>query len=90
MPSAFQSISKRLHAQCFVMKAGTVSLGSGGRNLQLCSDDEYHSAQEIVHGSIVDAVTGDRLICDSGNVRDLRWDRKAEIFEPLPGAKNFV
>jgi hypothetical protein len=35
-------------------------------------------------------VTGDHLICDSGNVRDLRWDRKAGIFEPLPGAENFV
>ena len=35
-------------------------------------------------------MTGDHLICDSGNVRDLRWDRKAGIFEPLPGAKDFV
>jgi hypothetical protein len=39
---------------------------------------------------IVDAVTGDHCIGDAGDLRDFRWDRKSGIFEPLPGAENFV
>ena len=53
-------------------------------------DDEDDPAQQIVDNAIVDAVTGDHLIGDAGDLRDLRWDRKTGIFEPLPGAENFV
>ena len=35
-------------------------------------------------------MTGDHLIGNAGNARDLGWDRKAGIFEPLPGAEDFV
>ena len=35
-------------------------------------------------------MTGDHLIGNAGNTRDLGWDRKAGIFEPLPGAEDFV
>jgi hypothetical protein len=35
-------------------------------------------------------VTGDHIIGDAGYVRDLRRDREAGIFEPLPGAEDFV
>jgi hypothetical protein len=35
-------------------------------------------------------MTGDHLIGNAGNVRDLRRNRKAGIFEPLPGAENLV
>ena len=46
--------------------------------------------QQIVDGAIVDAVTDDHLIGNAGNLRDLGRDRNAGIFEPLPGAENFV
>ena len=35
-------------------------------------------------------MTGDHLIGDAGDPRDLRRDRKTGIFEPLPRAENFV
>ena len=35
-------------------------------------------------------MTGDHLIGNAGNVGDLRRDRKAGVFEPLPVAENFV
>jgi hypothetical protein len=53
-------------------------------------DDEHYPAQQIIHSAIVDAVTGDHLIGNAGNVRDLGRDRKARIFESLPGAQDSV
>ena len=35
-------------------------------------------------------MTGDHLIGNAGNVRDLRRDRRAGIFEPLRGAEDSV
>ena len=35
-------------------------------------------------------MTGDHLIGNAGNVRDLRWDREAGIFEPLREPQDFV
>ncbi len=58
--------------------------------IRVVGDDEQYPAQQIVDGSIVNAMTGDHLICDAGNVRNLRRDRETGIFEPLPGAENFV
>src|SRR5271165_3415405 len=45
---------------------------------------EHGPSQQIVDGSIVDAVTGHHLISYPGQVGDLGWDRKAGIFESLP------
>src|SRR6266404_4295467 len=56
----------------------------------IVGDDEYGPPEQIVDGPIVNAVTGDHLIGNAGNVRDIRRDRKAGIFEPLPGAQNLV
>jgi hypothetical protein len=39
---------------------------------------------------MINAVTRDHLIGNAGNVRDFWWNREAGIFEPLPGAENFV
>ena len=39
---------------------------------------------------IVDAVTGDHLIGNARDVRDLGRDRDAGFLEPLPGTKDFV
>jgi hypothetical protein len=53
-------------------------------------DDEHYPAQQIVDGSIVNAVTGDQMIGNAGNGRDFRQNGKARIFGPLPGGENFV
>jgi hypothetical protein len=53
-------------------------------------DDEYDPTQQIVDGVIVNGVASDHLIGNAGNFRDLGRDRKAGIFEPLPGTENFV
>jgi hypothetical protein len=50
------------------------------------SDDEHDPPEQIVDGTIVNAVTGDHLIGDAGNGRHLARDGKAGIFEPLPGS----
>jgi len=34
--------------------------------------------------------TGDHLIGNTGNLRDLGRDRRPRIFKPLPRAQNFV
>jgi hypothetical protein len=57
---------------------------------RVVGDYENHPAQQIVDGAILYAMTGDHLIGNAGNVRDLRRNRKAGIFEPLPGAENFI
>jgi len=69
---------------------GKPSLQEAAVEIRVVGDDEHYLAQQIVDGSIVNAVTRDHLIGNAGNLRDLRWDRKAGIFEPLPGAENFV
>jgi hypothetical protein len=33
---------------------------------------------------VVDAMTGDDLIGNADDLRDLRWDGKPGIFEPVP------
>jgi hypothetical protein len=58
--------------------------------ISFAGDDEHYPAQQIVDGTIINAVTGNHLIGDVGNRRDLGWDRKTGIFEPLPGAENVV
>ena len=56
----------------------------------MVGDDEDAPAKQIGDGCIVDAVTGDHLIGNAGDFCDLARDRKAGIFEPLPGAENLV
>jgi hypothetical protein len=60
--------------------------------VELCmvGDDEHDPTQKIIDGVFVDAVTGDHQIGNAGNFRDLGWDGKAGIVEPLPRAENFV
>ena len=53
-------------------------------------DDKDNPLQQIVDGSIVNAVTGDHLIGNAGNLRDLGRDRKLRIFKPLPETENPV
>ncbi len=72
--------------------------GEGGKpflqeaavEIRVVGDDEHYPAQQIVDGSIIDAVTGDHLIANTGDLRDLGRDRESGIFEPLPGAQDFV
>jgi hypothetical protein len=47
------------------------------------------SAKQIVD-AFVKPVTGDHLIGDAGNPRDLRWAWRVRIFEPLRRAENLV
>jgi hypothetical protein len=53
-------------------------------------NDEYHPVQQIVDGAIVNALAGDHRIGNAGDLRDFRRDRKARMFEPFPGAEDFV
>jgi hypothetical protein len=89
MPSAFQSISKRLHAQCFV-EGGKSFLQEAAVEIRMMGNDEDDPAKQIIDGAIVDALTGDHLIGNAGDLDDFRRDRKAGIFEPFPSAENFV
>jgi hypothetical protein len=73
---------RREHRNPFLQEAAV--------EIRMMGDHEHHPAQQIVDGSIVDAVTGDHLIGDAGNGRDVRRDGKAGIFEPLPGAQDSV
>jgi hypothetical protein len=47
-------------------------------------------AKQIIDSLFVDPMAGDHLIGDAGDLRDLRWDRKAGVFQPLPGAENLI
>jgi hypothetical protein len=58
--------------------------------IRMMGDDEDDPAKQIIDGAFVNPVTGDHLIGNAGDFRYLRRDRKTEIFEPLPGAKNLV
>src|SRR6202035_2236129 len=51
---------------------------------------KHYPVEQITDGEIVDTRVGGHLIGNPGHVGDLRSDRKAGIFEPLPGAENFV
>ena len=74
----------------FCGEGGKPFLQEAAIEIRIVGDDEHDPAEQIVDGVIVNAVTGDHLIGNAGNFRDLRWDRKAGIFEPLPGTENFV
>src|SRR4029077_20988831 len=71
-------------------EGGEPSLQEAAVERGVVGDDEHYRAEQIVHGPIIYALTSDHLIGNAGNVRDFWWDRKAGIFEPLPGAENFV
>ena len=58
--------------------------------IRIMRDDEDNPVEQIVDGSIVDAVTGDHLIGNAGDLRDLGRDARARIFQPFPGAENFI
>ena len=60
--------------------------------IEICivGDYEDYSIEQIVDGTFVNVVTGYHLIGNAGNFGDFRRDRNAGIFEPLPGAENFV
>src|SRR6266404_57261 len=80
------------------MAARPVFRGEGGKpSLQeapvergVVSDNEHSPPEQILDHSIINALTGDHLIGNAGNVGDLRRDRKAGAFEPFPGAEDFV
>jgi hypothetical protein len=69
---------------------GKPSLQEAAIKIRVVGYDKHHSAQQIVDDSVVDAMTGDHLIGNAGDLRDLGGDGKAGIFEPLPGAENSV
>jgi hypothetical protein len=48
------------------------SLQGAAIEIRIVGDDEHYAAQQIVYGAIVDPVTGDHLIGDAGDLRDLR------------------
>ena len=74
----------------FRSKGGKPFFQEAAVERSVVGDDEHDLLQQIVDGLIVDPLTGDHLIGNAGDVRDLRRDRAAGIFEPLPGAKDFV
>ena len=69
---------------------GKPSLQESTVEIRVVSDYENYPAQQLVDGAIVDAVTGDHLVGNAGDLRDLGWDRNAGIFEPFPAAENSV
>jgi hypothetical protein len=71
-------------------EGGEPSLQETAVERGVVGDDEHYPPEQIVDGSIINAVTRDHLVGNAGNVRDFWWDREAGIFEPLPGAENFV
>ena len=74
----------------FRREDGEPFLQEAAIEIRVMGNDEHCPVQQIVDGTIVNAATGDHLIGDAGNVRDLRRDQKTGIFEPLPGAENFI
>src|SRR5689334_16710948 len=58
--------------------------------IRMMGYDQHHPAQQIIDGTVIDAVPGDHLIGDAGNPGDLRREGSAGIFEPFPRAENFV
>jgi len=72
--------------------------GEGGKSffqeaaieIRIVGDEEHYPAKQIADSGIINPATSDHLIGDAGNSRDLGRDRETGIFEPLPGAENFV
>jgi hypothetical protein len=57
---------------------------------RIVGHDEHGPPEQIVHGTIIHALTGDYLIGDPGQAGDFRRNQKAGIFEPFPGTKDLV
>src|SRR6516165_1520814 len=74
----------------FCGKGRKASLQEAAIEIGVVGDNEDHSPQEIVDTVIVDALTGDHLVGNAGDLDDLSWDRKTRIFEPLPAAQNSI
>jgi len=74
----------------FRREDGEPFLQEAAIEIRIVGDDEHYPVEQTVDGGIVNAVTCDHLIGNAGHVRNLRWDRNGGIFEPLPGAENFV
>jgi hypothetical protein len=46
--------------------------------IRVVGDDEDNPVEQIVDGSVVDAVTGDHLIGNAADLCDFRRDRRAD------------
>lgn len=64
----------------FISEGGKPFLQEASIEIRVVGDDEDDPIEQIVDGAIVDAMTGDHLIGNTGDLRDLRWDGKAGIF----------
>ena len=71
-------------------KGGKSSLQEAAIEIGVVGDNEHYLVEQMVDGVIVDASTGDHLVCNAGDLDDLGWDRKTRIFEPLPAAQNSI
>jgi hypothetical protein len=71
-------------------KDGNPALQESAVEVGVVGDYKHYPVEQITDGGIVDTLVGGHLIGNPGHVGDLRSDRKAGIFEPLPGAENFV
>ena len=74
----------------FCGEGGKPFLQEAAVEIRIVGDDEHYPAKQIVDSGIVNAMTGNHLIGDAGNACDLRRDRNVRIFQPLPGAEDFV
>src|SRR6516164_1058262 len=90
IPSAFQSISETAASPIFLGEGRKPFLYEPAVERGVVSDQKHNPLQQIVDGLIVDALTGDHLIDDARDVRDLSRNREAGVLEPFPGAKDFV
>src|SRR5215472_6537924 len=71
--------------------------GAGGKSplqeaaieIGVVGDNEHYLVEQIADGGTVDALTGDHLVGNAGDLDDLGWDRKTRIFEPL-AAQNSI
>src|SRR5215472_13556364 len=71
-------------------ESGKSFLHEAAIEIGVVGDNEHYPVEQIVDSVIVDAFTGDHLVGNASNLRDLRRDRDAGVFEPLPGAEDFV
>jgi hypothetical protein len=74
----------------FCRKGGKSSLQEAAIEIGVVGDNEYYPVEQIVDSVIVDALTGDHLVGNVGDLDDLAWDRKTRIFEPPPAAQNSI
>jgi hypothetical protein len=56
----------------FRSKGGQSFFQEGAVEIRIVGDDEHYPPRHIVDGAIVDAMTGDHLIGNAGDLRDLR------------------